>query len=294
MILDSAALLMLLPRLECGQCGYAGCAPYAEALISGEAEPAACTPGGAYVAYQLSQRLGLPSSSAQAVLSDPLPAPQIARIDEGRCIGCTKCIEACPVDAIVGAAHQLHGILDDLCTGCGLCLPPCPVDCILMMPADVPATGWPALATPPASTLRTTEAAPCTACGDCEVVCATKLSPGRLLGDLQQLDFAAALENGLSRCTVCGACDAVCPSRIPLSAYFAQAQITVAAVEHMTQAAVQAADRVAARARRLGQRATAPVSLPALETISGAAASTEIEASIMRARLSVRPALGRD
>jgi electron transport complex protein RnfB len=130
----------LLPQTQCGQCGYPGCRPYAEALSSGEAEINQCPPGGEVGMKALAELLGRDpkplASSDEEQGAEPLP--QVAIINESLCIGCTKCLQVCPVDAIVGAAKQKHTIIEEYCTGCELCLPPlCPVpECIVM--EDVP------------------------------------------------------------------------------------------------------------------------------------------------------------
>jgi electron transport complex protein RnfB len=118
----------LLPQTQCGQCGYPGCRPYAEAISSGEAEINLCPPGGAEGVRKLADLLG---REVKALDAEEKPK-QVAVIDEQTCIGCTLCIQACPVDAIVGAAKQLHVIVGALCTGCELCVKPCPVECIDM------------------------------------------------------------------------------------------------------------------------------------------------------------------
>lgn len=128
-------LEQLLPQTQCRQCGYDGCTPYAEALAQGAAAVNLCAPGGESVMHDLTQVLGLP---LQHSTSKPASAETraIACIDETACIGCTACIRACPVDAIVGATKHMHTVIHDECSGCGLCLPPCPVDCIVMQPVD--------------------------------------------------------------------------------------------------------------------------------------------------------------
>jgi electron transport complex protein RnfB len=125
----------LLPQTQCGQCGYGGCRPYAEAIARDGAEINRCPPGGAAGIADLAALLArapLPLDPACGVEKPPL----IAHIVEADCIGCTKCIQACPVDAIVGAPKLMHAVLIDLCTGCELCLSPCPVDCIVMVDAE--------------------------------------------------------------------------------------------------------------------------------------------------------------
>ena len=124
----------LLPQTQCGQCGYAGCRPYAEAMAQGDAGPDRCPPGGDAGARALAALLGVPAVPFDRTLGEHLP-PRVAVVVEADCIGCTKCIAACPVDAIIGGAKLMHVVLDALCTGCDLCVPACPVDCIVMMDA---------------------------------------------------------------------------------------------------------------------------------------------------------------
>jgi Na+-translocating ferredoxin:NAD+ oxidoreductase subunit B len=130
---DAAALDALLPQLQCGRCGYGACAPYARALADGTAAPDRCGPGGDEVAHALAAALGVPALPSDPACGEPIP-PQLAWIDPARCIGCARCLPACPVDAIVGARQYLHGVVDAQCTGCALCLPACPVDCIHLHP----------------------------------------------------------------------------------------------------------------------------------------------------------------
>jgi len=119
----------LLPQTQCGQCGYPGCKPYAEAVAAGDALNK-CIPGGQATVDALADLLGRESLP----LDGKEPELKVAFIREAECIGCTKCIQACPVDAIIGAAKQMHTVVTDLCTGCDLCVEPCPVDCIDMLP----------------------------------------------------------------------------------------------------------------------------------------------------------------
>jgi electron transport complex protein RnfB len=123
----------LLPQTQCGQCSYAGCRPYAEAIARGEADINQCPPGGEAGIHALAQLLHRQAKPLNATHGVSKP-PVIALIDETVCIGCTKCIQACPVDAIVGAAKVMHTVIAEECTGCELCLPPCPVDCIALVP----------------------------------------------------------------------------------------------------------------------------------------------------------------
>jgi len=131
----------ILPQTQCGQCGYPGCRPYAEAIASGEAEINRCPPGGESGMLALADLLGRdPVALADA---DAAARPKsLAVIREAECIGCTLCLQACPVDAILGAAKQMHTVIEGECTGCALCLPPCPVECIDMVPVPVSLGSW--------------------------------------------------------------------------------------------------------------------------------------------------------
>jgi electron transport complex protein RnfB len=124
----------ILPQTQCGQCGYAGCRPYAEAMARGDAGPERCPPGGDRGARALARVLGVPAVPFDRTRGEHKPAP-VALVVEEDCIGCTKCIQACPVDAIVGGAKLMHAVIEPLCTGCELCVPACPVDCIVLVPA---------------------------------------------------------------------------------------------------------------------------------------------------------------
>lgn len=119
----------LLPQTQCGQCGFAGCAPYAAALDKGESNINLCPPGGRSTIAALAELLQVPIIEPADIAKTDAPKV-LAVIDETVCIGCTACIKACPVDAIVGATKRMHDVLALECTGCGLCVPPCPVDCI--------------------------------------------------------------------------------------------------------------------------------------------------------------------
>jgi Na+-translocating ferredoxin:NAD+ oxidoreductase subunit B len=130
----------LLPQTQCTKCGFTGCMPYAEALAAGEADVNQCPPGGDATIAELAAALRREAKPLNPV-NGVFRAPQVAVIDEPACIGCTKCIQACPVDAIVGASKLMHTVIADWCTGCELCLPPCPVDCITLAPvAALPAS----------------------------------------------------------------------------------------------------------------------------------------------------------
>ena len=128
-LISVQAIDALLPQTQCGKCGHPGCKPYAEGIANGEAINK-CPPGGEATIHALAQLLDVP----ELPLELPAVPPQIALIREAECIGCTKCIQACPVDAIVGAAKLMHTVITAECTGCELCVAPCPVDCINILP----------------------------------------------------------------------------------------------------------------------------------------------------------------
>lgn len=137
----------LLPQTQCRRCGYRDCRAYADAIAAGEIGINRCPPGGEETIQSLAEITGLAPEPLDPSLGRFMPGT-VAFIDEALCIGCTKCIQACPVDAIVGAPKLMHTIIEALCTGCELCLPPCPVDCIYMQPIrgttegiTVPSTG---------------------------------------------------------------------------------------------------------------------------------------------------------
>ena len=124
----------LLPQTQCRRCTYAGCRPYAEAMAAGEAEINQCPPGGGPTILELAALLGRDPRPLNPAHGTEGPR-RVAVIDEAACIGCARCLKACPVDAILGAAKQMHTVIAAECTGCELCLPPCPVDCITLAPA---------------------------------------------------------------------------------------------------------------------------------------------------------------
>jgi electron transport complex protein RnfB len=128
----------ILPQTQCGQCNYPGCKPYAEAIASGEAPINQCPPGGQEGIKKLAELLDVEILELNPENGQE-EADQVVEIVEADCIGCTKCIQVCPVDAIVGAAKHMHTVILDECTGCDLCIPACPVDCIIRIPAPLPA-----------------------------------------------------------------------------------------------------------------------------------------------------------
>lgn len=129
----------ILPQTQCGQCGYPGCRPYAEAIANGD-NINKCPPGGQATIEKLADLMGVePEESAHDLDSK---VPTVAFIPEDMCIGCTKCIQACPVDAIVGGTKAVHTVIKDECTGCDLCVAPCPTDCIEMIPVETTTDSW--------------------------------------------------------------------------------------------------------------------------------------------------------
>lgn len=131
----------LLPQTQCGQCGHPGCKPYAQAIAGGESINK-CPPGGQSTIQALADLLGVPATPLDAEHGEVAEVKKVAFIREDECIGCTKCIQACPMDAILGAAKQMHTVIADECTGCDLCVEPCPVDCIDMIPVAPTLNSW--------------------------------------------------------------------------------------------------------------------------------------------------------
>lgn len=129
----------LLPQTQCGECDYSGCRPYAEAIAAGKAAINKCPPGGLETLKVLGELLNVDATPFIEDVQAKTRAPSVAVIREAECIGCTKCIQACPVDAIVGSAKKMHSIIEHECTGCGLCVEPCPVDCIDEVELEQPA-----------------------------------------------------------------------------------------------------------------------------------------------------------
>jgi len=136
---DVLAIDALLPQTQCTRCGYQGCLPYAQAIAAGEANINQCPPGGAATIDALAALTGLPVLALNPLNGVEKPR-EVAYILEEHCIGCTKCLPACPVDAILGANKRMHTVIAVECTGCELCIAPCPVDCIVMLP-DTALTG---------------------------------------------------------------------------------------------------------------------------------------------------------
>lgn len=246
------AIDALLPQTQCAQCGYPGCRPYAEAVAEGEALNL-CPPGGEETHRALAELLGRQPGPPPAH-----PKPQVARIDESRCIGCFRCVEACPVDAIVGAPQLMHTVLEDRCTGCELCLPPCPVDCIELAPVTAPMDPRPVriLARPRNRQPGAPELA-CIRCGACQAVCPEDLAPEELYWYGRGGAWEAAGARGLDRCIECGRCNQVCPSNIDLLAVFTRGRQALAEQAAAEQEAEDARHRYQRHQERKAARAEA-------------------------------------
>ena len=141
MKISAAAVLAVLPQTQCTRCGYPDCATYAKAIADGTAHINQCPSGGAEGIRRLAQLTGQPEQDLNPENGAEGPR-SVVFIDEAWCIGCTLCIDACPVDAIVGTNKRMHTVIEPYCTGCDLCLPVCPVDCILTENVSGTATAW--------------------------------------------------------------------------------------------------------------------------------------------------------
>lgn len=274
----------LLPQTQCGQCGYPGCRPYAEAIAAGDAINK-CPPGGAAGIGALASLLGVEPLPLNAEHGEE-SAPCVAFILEDECIGCAKCIQACPVDAIVGAAKQMHTVIAAQCTGCDLCVAPCPVDCIEMRPVGSlaqrrrerpaapagarliasdrraePGAGRGAVKTatpPPLADPQLAEpaaASACIRCGFCAEVCPAELLPQQLYRFARAQDHQRLDEQRLFDCIECGACASVCPSRIPLVPHYRAAKTALRRRRAERAQAAQARQRFEARQRRIERQA---------------------------------------
>jgi electron transport complex protein RnfB len=204
------AINRALPQTQCAQCGYPGCRPYAEAIATGE-RINRCPPGGEATIHALAELLGRPVEPLDPECGETKP-PIKAVIREDECIGCTLCIQACPVDAIMGTSQAMHTVIENEWTGCELCVPPCPVDCIDLV--DMPV--------PPKMSMPLLTHDECIRCGLCEPVCPRDLSPEALYWYRDGSDQLDTLR--LDACIECRRCDRACPSNIPLTDYFRQSK----------------------------------------------------------------------
>ncbi len=243
------AIDALLPQTQCAQCGYPGCRPYAEAVAAG-APIDLCPPGGQETIRSLGTLLGRETNTASVDQVESsvglntealLARAWLARIDESLCIGCYRCIQACPVDAIVGAPQLVHTVLADRCTGCELCLEPCPVDCIELVskPAQDDERPLRIIARPRNRNPQSAEL-PCIRCGQCAAACPEVLIPQELLWYAKDAAWDQAQDHGLNDCIECGLCNQVCPSNIDLLRHFSRGRLAVKAQEE-NRAQAQAA-----------------------------------------------------
>lgn len=231
-----------LPQTQCAQCGHPGCLPYAEAIADG-APINRCPPGGEQTIQTLATLLGRDVAALDPEFGIHLEK-RIAYIHEEECIGCTLCIAACPVDAIIGAQQVMHSVLTDVCTGCDLCLPPCPVDCIDMIGVEIDPIETKRLAA-----LTTQTPGPCIRCGECEIICPKDLSPQNL--HWQRHSPEAMTQLKLDDCIECRLCDRVCPSAIPLTQQFVDAKQMQTDLAHEQAQASEAEERYKKRQIRL-------------------------------------------
>ena len=272
----------VLPQTQCGRCGFSGCRPYAEAISQGHADINQCPPGRVTGIRALGRLLGRVPKPMNPEHGKLVP-PKVV-IDEAACIGCTLCIQACPVDAIVGTSKLMHTIIESECTGCKLCLPPCPVDCIDVIerepvedPVEVSLENFATL----------TDVQACIRCGECIGACPEGLEPQVLHVLISNGEIQLAGEHGLSACTECGDCDLVCPSHIPLLDWIRGGKL---AQEHMEKE--DAATRLArkrftdrkARLERLEQERAERLQQRKQALRDKAAQQERIRASIARAQ----------
>ena len=266
----------LLPQTQCAQCGYPGCRPYAKAIAQGDAINK-CPPGGEQTISLLANLLDQEKVALDSNYGQQGPVKK-AVIREQDCIGCTFCIQACPVDAIVGAAQQMHTVIADECTGCELCLPPCPVDCI-----DLIALPEPEL---PLPTKSLSEQA-CIRCGLCVDACPVDLLPQQLYWFIQGQAYDKAAAHRLEDCIECGLCHAVCPSHIPLVQYYQLGKVVLQQQEDQHQLARHAQGRFQQHENRLArQSAEQERQRQARSQLAASAASQSelIQAALSRAR----------
>lgn len=246
--MNAGAIDRCLPQTQCTRCGYPDCLAYAEAVASGETGIDRCPPGGHHTLAALAGQRQLPVPEKLADDVEAFDGLRLAVIREAECIGCTRCIDACPVDAIVGSGKRMHGVVAGLCTGCELCLPPCPVDCIELIPIDGDRP------VPPAPTPATAE---CIRCGQCDSACPEGLPVERLWWVSRGQDLEAAVAAGLDDCIECGLCNPPCPAGIDLTGTFVNARARLANLERADAAAKTARTHVAERQARLARAAAA-------------------------------------
>lgn len=228
----------LLPQTQCGQCGYPGCKPYAEAIASGDAINK-CPPGGDETIASLASLLNVRALPLDDALGTAGPR-MVAVIREAECIGCAKCILACPVDAILGAPKFMHTVIASECTGCDLCIEPCPVDCIDMVPAEPTIPEVPSFLFSAADS-QTIQA--CINCGLCVPECPVGIQPHLLYHACRTERWDSAQDLKLMHCIECSKCDAACPSQLPLTTSYQDAKEAVHHQQKDRERAVRAKRR---------------------------------------------------
>jgi Na+-translocating ferredoxin:NAD+ oxidoreductase subunit B len=241
----------LLPQTQCGQCGYPGCKPYAEAIAGGDAINK-CPPGGETVIEKMADLLNIPVQLLDKAYGIE-EGRKIAVIREAECIGCAKCIPACPVDAILGAPKFMHTVIESECTGCDLCVEPCPVDCIDLVPIGNELDPEPESTPRPGQSLFaiSNESQACINCGLCSVECPVDLQPHTLYKACLADDLQEAQAQNLMHCIECSKCDVVCPSHIPLVAYYQHSKSALKAETENIERAERAKRRFELHQRRM-------------------------------------------
>jgi electron transport complex protein RnfB len=206
----------LLPQTQCGQCGYPGCKPYAEAIALGDAINK-CPPGGEKTILNLADLLNVQVLPLDETYGHE-EIKKVAFIREEECIGCAKCIPACPVDAILGAPKFMHTVIESECTGCDLCIEPCPVDCIDLIEVSQ-------VSLSSSQAMNDEEYLACINCGLCIDECPVDILPHELYWACRGGELEQAEALNLMHCIECGKCDKICPSHIPLVDFYQSSKL---------------------------------------------------------------------
>jgi Na+-translocating ferredoxin:NAD+ oxidoreductase subunit B len=237
----------LLPQTQCGQCGYPGCKPYAEAIASGDAINK-CPPGGEKTILNLADLLNLQALPLDQTYGHE-EIKKVAFIREAECIGCAKCIPACPVDAILGAPKFMHTVIESECTGCDLCIDPCPVDCIDLIEVAQ-------IFSPVSKAINDEEFLACINCGLCIDECPVDILPHELYWACRGGELEQAESLNLMHCIECGKCDKICPSLIPLVAFYQTSKQELKSQQQDKKLAEKAKQRFENHQKRMEKLAT--------------------------------------